>query len=265
MKKLITALILLPCLAFGNEVTVSNKVLTVDQYGRFNESNVLATVGMQATNATKVVIAEAMAEAAYGAARQTSNDVNAVATAIVNKNLVVYSFGNVDSFSAGGFIWDPDVDYLRIFSTPADPLTFEHEETEPYKITSTIPFLVSQNIPIDSVQIVASRAVADMSDSYVEEHYAEMMIEDTVVETGIPVPEGDTGFGYKAISTTYDPDNKAYFYRVRLENDTPAADGSTLDLKNGVSGGVTTTIDGVDGWPTMRFVGGVLVEVTYAN
>lgn len=263
MKKWLALMALVPMFAFADTVTVSNKVLTVDQFGKINESNVLATVAMQATNATLVVIAEAAADAAYKAATKTSNDVNAVATAIVNKNLVVYSYGNVDSFNAGGFIWDPEVDYLKIFSTEANPLHFEHQYESPFKITADIPFLVTQNIPVDSVQVVASRAVGDMTDKHIEEHYIEMLVDDITVQTGIPVPDGDTGYGYKVTANIYDETNKEYFYRIRLENDTPAADGSTLDLKNGVSGGITQTFPGSDGWPTLKFVGGVLVGVTY--
>lgn len=262
---ILSLLFLLPSIAVANGTSVSNKLLTVDQLGNFNESNVLATVAQQTTNATKVVVAEAKANAAAQAALQTSNDVNAVATAIVNKNLVVYSYGNVDSFNSGGFVWNAETDYLRVFSTEENPLTFSHEYTTPYKITANIPFLVSQEIPVDSVQILATKALGNMNPEYTQEHFAEMMVEDVTVETGVTIPEGDTGYGFKATATHYDPDSKYYFYRVRLENDTPAADGAALDLVNGVSGGQTITIPGTNGWPTLTFEGGSLMDVKYED
>ena len=69
---------------------VSNKVVFVDQAGKINAPEVVASVGDMAANKTEIAIAQAAATAAEKAAREGTNLVASTVQAITENEFVVY-------------------------------------------------------------------------------------------------------------------------------------------------------------------------------
>lgn len=218
------------------------KLLTVNERGEVNAPEAVASVAQQVSNEVAVVIAAEAALAAERSARSVTNAVQTVADAMVHGDTVLYSYGDVNSFSAAVFFSDGDrCDILN----PTYDFSGDH-------VTVSLPFLVTKDIGTYKPLVYSSSSLTDLM-----EH--EVSSSDVTDPVSFPAPEGRSGFAYRMTVTL--PRSSARFLKLRLDPDMPSGDGSTLELVNGVSGGATADLPAAGGWPSMRFVGGVLVEV----
>lgn len=249
------------CALYADDgLVVSNKLVFVDGEGHNNAPEFIASVATQTSNETAVVIAAAKAEAAAETAEAVTNAIQDVVASVMSNNLVVYSHGNHDSFSVA-VLFD-ETDEVRIISTDDNPIRFEKSGTT---LTATIPYIVTKDLGVLKPTVLGCDS---LSGGFVETEIPDASVSTPESITVPPdvaatVPTGKTAYGYQVTVTVNGVSGASYFFKLRMSGDQPPGDGSTLDLPNGVRDGVTTTLQGADGWPTLKFVGGVLKEVSY--
>jgi hypothetical protein len=224
---------------------VTNTVMMVDQRGNLNVEGV-ASVADVATNAVKVQIAEAKAEAAQNTARGVTNALQAVAENIMSNNVVIYRSGFSDSFSALVTITDDDVLAIveaRWIEKTSARIVVEVDYVSTADLGTVKPIVFHRNT------LSALTDFAELDDANVSQpvYHAEQRTYD-----------GQTFAGYYTVTATIpNPSGTSfYFLWIKAEADTPSGDGTTLDLPNGVTGGVTG--DFVWGDKVLHFRGGVL-------
>lgn len=240
------------CAASHAAHNVTNTVVTVDQRGNLNVEGV-ASVEDVATNAVKATIAEAKADAAQDTARGVTNAINAVVENIMANNVVIYRSGFSDSF-APLVILAPDsvlaIVEARWIEKTAQRIVVEVDYVSDADLGTIKP----------SIHHRATIGNGTTRDDFAELDEANVT---TPVYHAEPRVYNDQTFaGYYTIRATIpNPASTAsYFLWIKVTADAPSGDGVTLDLPNGVTGGVT----GVYTWGDKRlnFRGGVLVGVS---
>ena len=94
--------------------------LMVDEDGRLNSTNTVATVADLSAAAAGALVADAKAEAAKDAADAGTNMIAGVSAAIASSELVVYVKGRVSSFEAGVLFGPDDEIGIYDFKVPAN-------------------------------------------------------------------------------------------------------------------------------------------------
>lgn len=227
---------------------VSNKVVFIDQDGKNNAPEVIASVGDMAANKTEIAIAQAAAISAEKAAREGTNLVSSTVQAITENEFVVYRCGFTDSLGV-------------MVALPPDTKC---------RITAFTP-----NIAIDgngnAQHEIVYATTADASavppgikhSSTIEGGRDAMKAMDTTIEKttlSTTYEDGDgTVYNYMySIKFWMPPASQGYFI-VYLDADAADGEGMTFDIKGGITGGYTGDIDvGAD---TLTFKGGLLMEV----
>lgn len=227
---------------------VTNTVLMVDQRGDLNVEGV-ASVADVATNAVKVQIAEAKADAAQSTARGVTNAIGTVVENIMSNNVVVYRSGFSDSFAALVIITENDVFNIanaRWVEQSAARIVVEIDYVSTADLGTVKPGVMYRNT-LGQMEDFAELADANVTTPV---YHAEECIYD-----------GQTFAGYYSIQATIPnpASTTSYFAWIKMEVDTPSGDGTTLDLPNGVTGGVSG--DYVWGDKILTFRGGMLMEV----
>ena len=231
------------CMASAADLT--NTVMMVDQRGNLNVEGV-ASVEDVATNAVKATIAEQKAAAAQNTARGVTNALQAVAENIMSNNVVIYRSGFSDSFAALVIITDDDVLAMveaRWIEKTSARIVVEVDYVSTADLGTVKPIVFHRNT------LNARTDFAELDDANVSQpvYHAEQRTYD-----------GQTFAGYYTITATIpNPSGTtSYFLWIKAEADSPSGDGTTLDLPNGVTGGVTG--DYVWGDKVLHFRGGVL-------
>ena len=202
--------------------------LMVDEEGRLNSTNAVATVADLSTAAASALLAEAKAEAASSAAARGTNMVAAVANAIAASELAVYVRGNVSAFEAA-VLFGPD-DTIDIYDFKAEPsadgtaVSVRWFSTVPIGNSDVYLMWADSLVPSTSGTSTVFRAV--MADSNVP------LGQQTV---------GATTYENAYLLTKAMPALPQSFFRVWLEPDAPSGDGSTMEI-SGVKGGYTGTV-----------------------
>ena len=243
------------CAASAAASDVTNTVLMVDQRGALNVEGV-ASVADVATNAVKAQIAEAKAEAAQQTARGVTNALNAVVESIMENNVVVYRSGFSDSFAALVIFTDDDILAIteaRWTEKTASRIVVEVDYVSTVDLGTVKPSVYHRN----TLAGVTARAdFAELDDANVSApvYHAESRTYD-----------GQTFAGYYTIRATIPnpASTTSYFLWIKAEADAPSGDGVTLDLPNGVTGGVSGEY--VWGDKALTFRGGVLTGVRDAD
>lgn len=235
-------------ISFGNvsnDPDTTNTVMMVDQHGNLNVEGV-ASVADVATNAVKATIAEQKAAAAQNTARGVTNALQAVAENIMSNNVVIYRSGFSDSFSALVIITDNDILAMveaRWIEKTSARIVVEVDYVSTADLGTVKPIVFHRNT------LNARTDFAELDDANVSQpvYHAEQR-----------TYGGQTFAGYYTISATIpNPSGTtSYFLWIKAEADNPSGDGTTLDLPNGVTGGVTG--DFVWGDKVLHFRGGVL-------
>lgn len=248
MKRLLLWVMCIAAQAAAAAPNVTNTVMMVDQRGNLNVEGV-ASVADVAANAVKVQIAEAKAEAAQSTARGVTNAIAVVAENIMSNNVVVYRSGFSDSFSTLVIFTENDVLEIveaRWIEKTAARITVEVDYVTTANLGTTKPIVMHRNT------LAAKTDFEELAD----ENVATPVYHASAREYG-----GQSFAGYYTVTATIpNPAGTAsYFLWIKAEADAPSGDGFTLDLPNGVTGGVSG--DFTWGDKVLTFRGGVLTEV----
>lgn len=248
------AMLFLLCAApvMARSADTTNTVMMVDQRGNLNVEGV-ASVADVATNAVKVQIAEAKAEAAQNTARGVTSAINAVVENIMSNNVVVYRSGFSDSFAA-----------LVIF-TEADILAITEArwiEQTAARIVVEVDYVSTADLGTVKPAVLHHNTLEGGRANF--EELAEGNVTAPVYHSEERTYNGQTFAGYYTIRATIpNPSGtSSYFLWIKADADAPSGDGTTLDLPNGVTGGISG--DFTWGDKVLTFQGGVLKGVANA-
>ena len=228
---------------------VTNTVMMVDQHGNLNVEGV-ASVEDVATNAVKATIAEQKAAAAQNTARGVTNALQAVAENIMSNNVVIYRSGFSDSFAALVVLTENDI--LAIAEA-------RWVEKTAARIVVEIDYVSTANLGTVKPAVMHHNTLNGGRANF--EELAEANVTAPVYHAEQREYAGQTFAGYYTITATIPnpAGTSSYFLWIRADADAPSGDGTTLDLPNGVTGGVSGEY--VWGDKVLTFRGGVLKEV----
>lgn len=237
------------CVAFAADVPNPTKtVVTVDQNGKLNVAGV-ASVTDVATNAVKVQIAEAKADAAASTARGVTNALAGIVQNIMDNNTVIYRYGFTDSFAALVIITGDDRLIISDFQHTLNGTT----------LTAHLKYVCTADIGVVKPIVYANSQMDIGKDNF-------QIVDDANVTTPVYHAERiqyeDNWYdGWYEITVTIPnlTDGKSYFFWIKVDPDTPSGDGMSLELPNGVTGGQTTEV--VWGDKKLTFYKGMLTGV----
>ena len=232
---------------------VTNTVLMVDQNGNLNVEGV-ASVADVATNSVKAQIAEAKADAAQATAQGVSGAINAVVDNIMSNNVFVYRSGFSDSFAPLVAVSESDI--LAV----CDIRKLESSST---RIVVAIDYVTTVNLGTVKPAVMFREALEGPRDNFSE--LPDGMVSAPEYHQGTHTFAGQTFTDYYTITATIQNPTywASHFFWIKAELDAPSGDGTTLDLPNGVTGGVTVEVTWGD--KVLTFVGGLLKGVRDAE
>ena len=227
----------------------TNTVLMVDQNGKLNADGV-ASVEDVATNAAKVAVAEQKAELAQNTAVAVSNSIQAVIQNLMANNEVIYRSGFEDAFAP-----------LVVF-TDADKLAIAEArwvEKSAARLVVEIDYVCTKNMGTTKPTVMHRETLNGQRTNF--SAIPESNVTTPVYHAEERTVGDDTYSGYYTVTATVpNPASIAsYFLWIKADADSPSGDGATLDLPNGVTGGVTETVEWGD--RVLTFRGGVLMGV----
>ena len=250
MKAFLVLLLGVPLLLPASDLT--NTVVTIDQRGNLNVEGV-ASVADVATNAVKVQIAEAKAEAAEATARGVTSAISNVVENIMSNNVVIYRSGFADAFAPLIVITDDDVIHI---------ISADWIERSAAQIVVDILYVSTADIGAVKPTVYHRNTLAPRVDF---EELNDANVTMPVYHDEQREVAGQNFAGYYTVRATIPnpAGSTSYFLWIKADADTPSGDGTTLDLPNGVTGGVTGTYTWGD--KVLTFAGGVLVGVQDAG
>lgn len=231
-------------------VTVSNRVLMVDEEGNINVPGVLATTAQLTTNETMLVLAQASADAAEKAAYEGTNIVQGVVSSIMANQLVVYrkgfndSFGTITVFSPNDSVIITGIEMPNVISD-GGLLAVDITYAATLDVGSVAPgFLYSSTL-------VAKEDMAELASSNIDP--PEQIVADIITS------EGKT-YSYSYKVRIWVPQEDSGFFVLYMDSDEPDGDGTAVSLVGGIKGGYSGTVR----WGTndLTFEGGFLMTVT---
>lgn len=231
-----------------NAQAVSNKVVFIDQDGKNNAPEVIASVGDMAANKTEIAIAKAAATSAEKAAREGTNLVSSTVQAITENEFVVYRCGFTDSL--GVMVALPPDTKCRITAfTPNIAIdgngNAQHE----------IVYATTADASAVPPGIKHATTLEGGKDAF---KILDTSIEKTTLSTTYEDADGSV-YNYMYSVKFWVPSASQGFFIVYLDADAADGEGMTFDIKGGITGGYTGDIDvGAD---TLSFKGGLLMEV----
>lgn len=227
-------------------------VVTVDQLGHLNVAGI-ASVTDVATNAVKVQIAEAKADAAASTAQGVTNALNGIVQSIMENNTVIYRYGYTDSFSSLVIITDSDKLLITDFQHSIAGTT----------LTAHLKYVCTVNVGAVKPIVYANSELDGGKENF-------PIVDDANVTTPVyhpePIDVGDGHYdGWYEITVTIPnlTDTRQYFFWIKIDPDTPSGDGMSLELPNGVVGGYTGAV--IWGNKRLSFLKGMLTGVQDAN
>lgn len=235
---------------------LTNTVLMVDQRGNLNVEGV-ASVADVATNAVKVQIAEVKAEAAQQTAHGVTNALQAVAANIMSNNVVIYRSGFSDSFAALVVFTDDDVFAIA---------EARWREKSAARIVVDVDYVTTANLGTVKPAVMHRNTCDGLQNGRHDfEELDPANVTSPVYHAEQREYAGQTFAGYYTITATIPnpASHTSYFLWIKADADAPSGDGTTLDLPNGVTGGVSG--DFTWGDKVLTFQGGVLMGVRDAD
>jgi hypothetical protein len=229
-------------------VTVSNKVVFVDQAGKINAPEVVASVADMTSNRTEIAIANAAAQTAGKAAREAQKMIDATVSSIVANELVIYRQGFTDSL--GVMVVLPPDTKCRITAFTPNIATdgkgnVQHELV--YATTadaSAVPPGIKHAPTIEG-----GRDALKVLDTTIEKTNLATTYED----------KDGTIYNYMYSVKFWMPSANQGFYIIYLNADAADGNGMTFDIVGGITGGYTGNV--LCGSDTLIFKGGLLMEI----
>ena len=230
----------------------TNTVMMVNQRGELNVEGV-ASVADVATNAVKVQIAEAKAEAAQDTAEGVTNAISAVVGNIMSNNVVIYRSGFSDSFAS--LVIFTENDLLAIIDA--------RWQVSAAQIVVEVDYVTTANLGTTKPLVYCHNSLDGGTANFDE--VPNGSVTTPVYHSGAREYNGQSFAGYYTLTATIqNPEStNSYFLWIKADADTPSGDGTTLDLPHGVTGGSTETVTWGD--KVLTFRGGVLVELSDAE
>lgn len=253
MKKILTFISILATsvamAASGLEAT--NEVLTVNQDGKISDSGV-ATIEAIATNAVLVQIAMQKAEIAAQTAIDTTNAIQAIVDNIMSNRVIIYRRGFVDSFAALTII--TDVDTCHIIQADWIETSTERLLVDVYYCCSADVSQIKPNVYTHNTLDHSTKLDFELSEDQYVGHPQWYPIPTTI--------DGITYDGYYVSRVTIPnpQSNLRYFLFIKLEGNDPGGTGAQLNVRNGVTGGVT--VDAPFGDKIIQIKGGLVKGYT---
>ena len=253
MNHTVFFLSILAVAASATAANVTNTVMMVDQRGTLNVEGV-ASVEDVAKNAVKATIAEQKAAAAQATAQGVTSAIGTVVENIMSNNVVVYRSGFSDSFASLVVFTEDDILAIveaRWIERTSARIVVEVDYVSTADLGAVKPAILHHNT------IDGGRANFEELD--------EANVTSPVYNAEERTFNGQTFKGYYTITATIpNPSStSSYFLWIKADADAPSGDGMTLDLPNGVTGGVSGEY--VWGDKVLTFHGGVLKGVRNAE
>lgn len=229
-------------------VAVSNKVVFIDQQGKINAPEVVASVADMTSNKTEIAIAQAAAISAEKAAREGTNLVASTVQDITENEFVVYRYGYTDSLGIA-VVLPPGTKCIIDSFNPniATDGTGNAQHEVVYATTADVSAITPGIKHVSTLQ--NGRDGFELLDT---------SIEMVPLSTTHEAADG-TVYNYMYSAKFWHPTESLGFFIVYLDADAAAGDGITFDIKNGITGGYTGEV--VVGDDTLVFKGGLLMEV----
>ena len=227
---------------------VSNKVVFIDQAGKNNAPEVVASVADMTSNRTEIAIANAAAQAAVKTADECKGILKDTISAIVANELVVYRYGFTDSL--GVMVALPPDTKCRVTKFTPNVATDGNGNVQHELVYAT-------TADASAVPAVIKHA-STLSKDNTEFKVLDTTIENTTLSTSYEDVDG-TVYNYMYSVKFWMPSNSQGFYIVYLDADAASGDGMTFDIVGGITGGLT--VDVVVGADTLSFKGGLLMEI----
>lgn len=233
---------------FASSVTVSNKVVFVDQDNNINAPELIASVADMTTNKTEIALAAATANAAKNAARESTNLVAVTVDKIVENEFVVYRYGETDSL--GVLVALPESTKVHVGKYTPNVATDGNGKTQ-HELT----YYTTEDAGAVTPAIKYSNTLEGGRDVF--------KILDTSIEwgsiTGSFTDASGTVYPYGYTVKFWTDASSQGFFIVYLDADAASGDGMTFDIVGGITGGLTQNV--TVGTDTLVFKGGLLMEV----
>lgn len=230
--------------------TVTDRaILTVNQKGEINKTNVVAKASQMAANQVKADIALAKAEAAAGAAEEATNTLNDVVKQIGENEVVLYRQGYTDSLGLAVVL--PEDTKCRITYYAANTGV---RASDGY-IQHTLRYATTENADDVPAGIKAASPLVDLKDF-------------TALDSSLVDPKTRLSGTYEYAGETYPyvyevcfylPPGQQAFAIVYLDADDAEVDGTTFLIENGIAGGLSLSLRLGD--KILIFTGGLLTGV----
>lgn len=243
-------IVLLCCVLMGvmsSASTVSNKVVFVDQDGKLNAPEVVASVADMTSNRTEIAIAQASAKAAESTARECKRILDDTISSIVANELVVYRSGFTDSL--GVVVALPPDTKCRVTDFSPNIATDGKGNVQHELVYATTA---------DASLVPPAIKHASTLENNTTFKILETTIEKETLSTSYEDMDG-TIYNYMYSIKFWMPSAKQGFFIVYLDADAAAGSGMTFDIVGGITGGATESIQ--VGSDTLIFKGGLLMEV----
>jgi hypothetical protein len=251
MRRLV--LLLLPLSLLADPVRM--RELMVGDDGSLNSTNAVATQADLARVAASNQVAVAELNAARQGYDQAVDLLSAVATNIAAGTPVVFYSVELSSFDAA-VVFDENTDKVKVIGFT------DTKETDTVRGTACRKWRIRFAFTADLQSVQPSVAYAQVIDGTPAgdwENLHEDNVSAAVAEEGTYTDGDGNTYSHVYHVDAWLPVANSGFSFVRIPNDAAIADGATLDLPNGVSGGATTTVTW--GGKTLTFRGGLLTEV----
>lgn len=253
-----TASLFLAAVAFAvlaDDLPPRQRVLTVDDAGRLNSTNAIATQAELAAVAASNQISRVELAASQNGYREATNLLAATASSIVAQSVVGFYSLELTSFDAA-VAFDESTAKLKIIGVEDLNETSTVQGVPVGKWRVRFAF----NQDLQSVQpYLAYVPVLNGTPRDDWDNLAPDFVSAPVRETGTYTDGDGNQYTYLYYIDAWLPSEPAGFTYIRVPNDAALADGATLDLPNGVKGGQTATVTW--GGKTLVFTGGVLTGV----
>lgn len=239
------------CLKANAAEVATNDVLTVNQKGETSHPTALANTADMAALKAATITAEEKAQAASAAARHGTNMMWNIAADIGRNELVIYSYGYTDGFSAA-FTFDPDA---KIISHDFHPL---NEINDAGLLAFKLGYALKNSTAFQGQPIIRWKSALDDGKDYV-------LVDEANIEPAIKLPEeyidaDGIVYQHKYEVRFWNKQEEKGFFKVVLLDDDAAGDGMVMELPNGIKGGFTGSF--VWGQYRLEIVGGVVVGVS---
>lgn len=256
MKRLLAFASIFCSLCALADLPPAQRELMVDDAGKLNSTNAVATQADMARIAASNQLAVAEQRAAKEGFDQAVELLSAVATNVAAGTPIVFYSVELSSFDAA-VVFDETKAKVKVIGLESlnESGTIQGVACRKWRMR----FAFTEDL--QTVQpLVGYAQVLDGVPRSEWEYLAEDFVSAPVAEPGTYEDKDGNTYEHIYYVDIWPPSENQGFSYVKIPNDAALADGATIDLPNGVRDGVSTTV--VWGGKTLTFKGGLLVGVS---